>query len=74
MTGEYLTVAAVADLLGVSIRTVQRWVARGDLGAVRLPGGLIRIRSADLDSAITRWQTSPPGRNVGVVPTDDQAA
>jgi excisionase family DNA binding protein len=59
---EYLTVAAVAHELGVSMRTVQRWVERGDLAAVRLPGGRLRIARRDLDAAVARWRTPPPGR------------
>ena len=58
----YLTVAAVAEELGVSMRTVQRWVERGDLAAVRLPGGRLRIARRDLDAAVSRWRTAPPGR------------
>jgi excisionase family DNA binding protein len=37
----FLTVAHVADELGVSTRTVQRWIDRGELPAVRLPGGSV---------------------------------
>jgi excisionase family DNA binding protein len=39
MTALLLTVAAVAEDLAVSTRTVLRWIHRGDLRAVRLPGG-----------------------------------
>jgi excisionase family DNA binding protein len=39
----FLTVAAVADELGFSPRTVLRWIEAGDLEAVRLPGGRLRI-------------------------------
>lgn len=43
MSGAYLTVAAIADEAGFSPRTVLRWVERGDLEAVRFPGGRLRI-------------------------------
>lgn len=40
---EYLTVAAIAEELGVCMRTVSRWIAAGELQAIRLPGGQLRI-------------------------------
>ena len=46
VTGEWLTCADVADDLGVSISTVVRWVKAGDLPALRLPGGHLRISRA----------------------------
>ncbi len=55
----YRTVASVAEDLEVSPRTVLRWVERGDLPAVRLPGGRLRIGEADLAAALERWQTAP---------------
>jgi excisionase family DNA binding protein len=39
----YLTKAQVAELLGVSKRTVQRWIASGRLRAVRLGRNTVRI-------------------------------
>jgi excisionase family DNA binding protein len=44
-----LTARQVADLLGVSTETVLRWTRRGDLPAIRLPGGAIRFREDELD-------------------------
>jgi excisionase family DNA binding protein len=69
--GAFLTIADVAETLSVSIRTVQRWVAHSDLGAVRLPGGRIRIRQADLDAAVASWHTSASG---SIVAASDEAA
>jgi excisionase family DNA binding protein len=46
-----LTARAVAEVLGVSSETVLRWTRRGDLPAIRLPGGAIRF---DRD-ALDRW-------------------
>jgi excisionase family DNA binding protein len=40
----WLTLADVAEELAVSTRTVMRWVERGELPAVVLPGGRKRIR------------------------------
>jgi excisionase family DNA binding protein len=58
----FLTVAAVAEELDVSIRTVQRWIERDHLPAVRLPGGRLRVARRDLDEALAQWRTAPPGR------------
>jgi excisionase family DNA binding protein len=49
MTG-YLTVTEVAERFGVSMRSVQRWIERSELPAVRLPGGLLRVRLADVEA------------------------
>jgi len=50
----YLRVADVADDLGVSPRTVLRWIDRGQLGALRLPGGGLRISQ----TAYSAWQAA----------------
>ena len=38
-----LTIDEVAQMHRVSRRTVERWIASGDLAALKLPGGLVRI-------------------------------
>ena len=48
MTG-LLTAREVAELIGVSAETILRWTRRGELPAIRLPGGAIRYREAELD-------------------------
>jgi excisionase family DNA binding protein len=45
-----LTAREVAERLGVSPETVLRWTRRGELPAVRLPGGAIRYRPDELDA------------------------
>jgi excisionase family DNA binding protein len=62
MTGRLLTARQVADAIGVSAETVLRWTRRGDLPAIRLPGGALRYRGAELDAWIERRAT--PGRGV----------
>jgi excisionase family DNA binding protein len=48
-----LTVGQVADQLGTSSRTVQRWIKDGRLRAVRLPGGRsYRVYQQDVDDAL----------------------
>jgi excisionase family DNA binding protein len=44
---KFLTIQQVAELLVVSPRTVQRWIARGELRAHRI-GALVRIATDDL--------------------------
>ena len=56
MTG-LLTAREVADLLGVSSETILRWTRRGELPAIRLPGGAIRFRETDLDSWLNERAT-----------------
>src|SRR4051812_17544002 len=53
-----LTARQVADLLGVSCETVLRWTRRGDLPAIRLPGGALRYRQEDLEAWLLRRDTS----------------
>ena len=59
MTGRLLTARDVAELLGVSAETVLRWTRRGDLGAIKLPGGAIRYSEADLDQWLAGHATLP---------------
>lgn len=63
-----LTARAVADMLAVSTETVLRWTRRGELPAIRLPGGAIRYREAEVESRIREWAT--PRRGVLATPSD----
>jgi excisionase family DNA binding protein len=58
MSGRLLTARAVADQLDVSAETVLRWTRRGELPAVRLPGGAIRYREDELEDWLTLRATS----------------
>ncbi len=58
----YLRVSTVAEELDVSPRTVLRWVERGDLQAVRLPGGRLRISQTAFDAFVDAGLTTPAGR------------
>src|SRR5688500_19075633 len=49
MTDEDLTPRQVADELGVTVRTVQRWVSDGRLPATRV-GGRVRVPRSSLSS------------------------
>ncbi len=49
-------------MLGVCTETVLRWIRNGDLPAVRLPGGAVRIVESEFDTWLTLRAT--PGRGV----------
>ena len=51
----------MADLLGLSTETVLRWTRRGDLPAIRLPGGAIRFREQELEEWLERRATTARG-------------
>ena len=49
---EPFRVGQLAALLGVSPRTVRRWLSRGQLRYVRLPGGERRVPRQEIDKVI----------------------
>jgi excisionase family DNA binding protein len=51
---ELLTSAEVASMFGVDRRTVVLWAKRGQLPAVRTPGGQHRFRSRDIEQLLDR--------------------
>jgi predicted site-specific integrase-resolvase len=42
----------------VSPKTVLRYIERGDLTAVRLPGGQLRISQVELAERLASWATA----------------
>lgn len=54
-----LTVQQAADLLKVSVRTVRRLIAVGELRPVRI-GAAVRIAPEDLTAYIDTLRSSPP--------------
>jgi excisionase family DNA binding protein len=68
MTG-LLTARTVAELLDVSPETVLRWTRRGELPAIRLPGGAIRYRQETLEDWLLEREAAP-GRGVSPPPLD----
>nr|WP_238555696.1 helix-turn-helix domain-containing protein [Gordonia amicalis] len=44
-----LSLSQAATLLGVSTRTIRRWIAAGELPAARIGPKLLRIRVEDLE-------------------------
>lgn len=53
MADPLLTKRDVAELLGISIRTVDKWVSRREIPFVRV-GSLVRFERSAIDSWITR--------------------
>lgn len=51
-TDEVLTTGQVAKEWHVSIRTVQRYIANGQIKAMRLPSGHTRVRRSDAELAL----------------------
>lgn len=48
----YLSLAQLAERLGISLRTARRWLDAGKLPYVRLPGGGVRVSVAQLDDML----------------------
>ncbi|HET6819359.1 MAG TPA: biotin carboxylase N-terminal domain-containing protein [Candidatus Limnocylindria bacterium] len=69
MTDELLTPRQVAELLGVTPRTVQRWIADGRLLGTRI-GRRMRVARAALASVSDEPMAAPPGagpRRIGAL-------
>ena len=47
--GKYYRPDEIAEIMGVSTRTVYRWIDRKELSAVKI-GGTIRIKLPDLEA------------------------
>lgn len=52
-SSRYVTETAAGEYLGVTGRTIRRWVSEGKLKAYRAPSGRYRFRVSDLDAALT---------------------
>jgi excisionase family DNA binding protein len=65
---QLLTARAVAEMLDVCAETVLRWVRNGELPAIRLPGGAIRIIESELQDWLRARAT--PARGVLATTTD----
>jgi excisionase family DNA binding protein len=60
-----MTPAEVAKLLRVSLRSVYRWVNRGQLAAQHLPGGGLRIEREDALAMLTPAGQERPKHRAG---------
>jgi excisionase family DNA binding protein len=52
--GEFVTPTALAEVLGLSLKTIRRMIAKGDLPAYRVGKKTIRIRRSDAEAFISR--------------------
>lgn len=50
---EYLSTSEVADILGVGVDTIHRYVRDGQLAAFKLPGGRLRFLPEDVTALLT---------------------
>jgi excisionase family DNA binding protein len=55
-SAEWMTAAQAAKLLGVSAETLRRYVRLGQLPALRLPSGYIRIRRSEVEKLLREGQ------------------
>ena len=72
MSGRLLTAREVASVLAVSTETVLRWTRAGKLPAIRLPGGAIRFREAEVEAWLEEKAT--PGRGASNHPGERRPA
>jgi hypothetical protein len=66
----------VAEILGLSAKTVLARFERGDLPGFRLYGKVgapVRFRLSDLEATIAEWEAAAPGRGVRQYTTPDAA-
>lgn len=70
LEGRLLTARVVADMLDVSTETILRWTRRGELPAIKLPGGAIRFRRDELEA----WLEDRATPQRGVLTTTPDAA
>lgn len=73
MPERYLTARQVGERLAISPDTVLRWTRRGELPAIKLPGGAIRYDEAEFVAWLASRATAAPGRGVRTTPADAAA-
>ena len=61
MSDRLLTARELGERLGVSPETVLRWVRRGELPAIRLPGGAVRFREDEVEAWLEERATPSQG-------------
>lgn len=55
--GAFISLSAAADILGISVHTLRRRIAAGDLPAFRTGRRIIRVRVSDLERLLRRVPT-----------------
>lgn len=56
--GAFISLSAAADTLGISVHTLRRRIAAGELPAFRSGRRIIRVRVGDLEKVLRRVPTS----------------
>jgi excisionase family DNA binding protein len=62
MSNRLLTTREIAEVLSVSPETVLRWTRRGELPAIRLPGGALRYRRDEIEDWLAAHSTTVADR------------
>ena len=62
MQKEFYTVREIADLLGVTVDTIQGYIRRKELIAYRV-GDSYRIRKEDLEAFLAKRRTDKPDKD-----------
>ena len=52
--GAFISLSAAADVLGISVHTLRRRIAAGELPAFRTGRRIIRVRVSDLENLLRR--------------------
>lgn len=52
--GAFISLSAAADILGISVHTLRRRIAAGELPAFRTGRRIIRVRVSDLEKLMRR--------------------
>ncbi|OZE13341.1 hypothetical protein CH249_02015 [Rhodococcus sp. 05-2255-3B1] len=55
---EVIAIGEAAVILGVSVKTLRNWEARGAISAIRSPGGQRRFRRSDVEALVTPSQSA----------------
>lgn len=56
--GAFISLSAAADMLGISVHTLRRRIAAGELPAFRAGKRIIRVRVSDLERLLRRIPSS----------------
>ena len=57
--GNLITTGKAGAMLNVSRQTIARWVREGNLRAIHLPSGYLRILETDVQNILSKVQVTP---------------
>lgn len=57
---ELMTSAEAAELIGVNVKTIRRWLGDGKLSGANIPGAGWRITPADIDAFLAAHRPHKP--------------